>query len=158
MQATTKGTWFGFGQVKIGIVALGIAGALAIGAVAVTTLGNEGSSAIESQAAVNTLVDESAHQRFIEDNTLLPLTAAATSDASAQQRFMEQNTVLPGYSGSASVRTTAQMQFIEDNVLLPGAAAEVLSAAEIRLRDQNLLPGDDQPILPPYSVNGATDY
>jgi hypothetical protein len=41
MQATAKGKWFGFGQVKFGIAALGVAIALAIGAVTVSTINRD---------------------------------------------------------------------------------------------------------------------
>jgi hypothetical protein len=43
-------------------------------------------------------------------------------------------------------------------MLLPGAVPLVRSSAEILLRQQNLLPGDDLPLLPAYGEHGEPSY
>ena len=84
---------------------------------------------------------------------MLPEAARQTT---VDYRFLELN-VSPGDIVSPSVVGSAQMRFLELN-LTPDAAPVVKSAAEIRLWDENILPGDDQPMLPAYGQHGATDY
>jgi hypothetical protein len=174
MQATVKGTVFGFGPVKHGIAALGIAAALAVGAVTFSTIERGGSSASVASQAVTT--SQAEHQRFLELNTLLPEAArqattdyrflemnllpgdAAAANAVAHTRmlFLEAN-ILPAAASSANVVSYAQARFLEAN-LWPEAAPVVRTAEDMRFWDANILPGDDQPNIPPYSVNTGQPY
>lgn len=69
------------------------------------------------------------------------------------------STVRPFVSNDTlGMHPAAYMRFIEDNTLLPGPVQQRMSAFEIHLRDQNIMPGDDRPNLLPFSANGEADY
>jgi hypothetical protein len=113
MQATAQRTQFPSGWLKSGIAALALAGALAIGGVAVNVARHGDSDVTSASATRSTEAANAAHQRFVEINALLQMAARPATN----YRFLDMN-VLP----ESTLRTVVP---------------------NYRFRDMNILPGDD---------------
>ena len=149
MQATVRGTQFPSGWMKSGIAALALAGALAIGGVAVTVARHDASNVASVSQSRTTAANDAARRHFVEINTLPERRVVPN------YRFLEMN-VLP----DSVVRTLASHYRFLDMNTLPGddAATGAEGADEVHLREINLLPGDDTGDVAPWSDTDGAPY
>jgi hypothetical protein len=150
MQATAQRTQFPSGWLKSGIAALALAGALAIGGVAVNVARHGDSDVTSASATRSTEAANAAHQRFVEINALLQMAARPATN----YRFLDMN-VLP----ESTLRTVVPNYRFRDMNILPGDdIIRTTGATTTHLREINLLPGDDTGDVAPWSDMQDSPY